>query len=95
MLSADISGIETVEKLLVGIVGRYIVLNLPFQAVQQYGEVRGVHFKHEADKCGFKGLRVPILSVKIGNELLLRKRETAAGHYFGVYLVEFPVTGYH
>ena len=87
MLSADISGIETVEKLLAGSVGRYIVLNLTFQAVQEYGIVCSVHFKYEADKCGFKGLRVPVLSVKTGNELLLLKRETASGHYFSVYLV--------
>ena len=95
MLSADISGIETVKKLLAGAVSRDVALNLPFQAVQQYGEVRGVRFKHEADKCGFKGLRVPVLSVKIRNELLLLKRETAAGYYFGVYFVELPVAGYH
>ena len=95
MLSADISGIETVEKLLAGVVSRDVAFNLTFQAVQQYGEVRGVHFKHETDKCGFKGLRVSVLSVKIGNELLLLKRETVSGHYSGVYLVEFPVAGYH
>ena len=95
MLSADMFNIETVEKLPAGVVSRDVAFNLTFQAVQQYGEVRGVHFKHEADKCRLKGLRVPVLSVKIGNELLLLKRETASGHYFGVYLVEFPVAGYH
>ena len=95
MLSADISGIETVEKLPAGVVSRDVVFNLTFQAVQQYGEVCGAHFKHEADKCRLKGLCVPVLSVKIGNELLLLKRETAAGYYLGIYLVEFPVAGYH
>ena len=95
MLSADISGIETVEKLPAGVVSRDVAFNLTFQAVQQYGEVRGVHFKHEADKCRLKGLRVSVFSVKIRDELLLLKRETAAGHYFGVYLIEFPVAGYH
>jgi len=95
MLSADISGIKTVEKLPAGIVSRDVAFNLTFQAVQQYGEVRSVHFKHEADKCRLKSLRVPVLSVKIGNELLLLKRETVSGHYSGVYLVEFPVAGYH
>ena len=95
MLSADIFGIETVKKLLAGIVSRDVALNLTFQTVQEYGIVCGVHFKHEADKCRLKGLRVSVLSVKIGNELLFLKRETATGHYFGVYLVEFAVAGYH
>ena len=34
MLSADISGIETVEKLLAGAVSRDVAFNLTFQAVQ-------------------------------------------------------------
>ena len=95
MPSADVFGIETVEKLPAGVVSRDVALNLTFQTVQQYGEVCGVHFKHEADECRLKGLRVPVLFIEIGNELLFLKGETAAGHYFGIYLVEFPVVGYH
>ena len=95
MLSADISGIETVKKLLAGAVSRDVALNLPFQAVQQYGKVRTLRFKHEADKCLFKGLCVFILFVKVMNELLLLKREAVTGCYFRICLVEFPVAGYH
>ena len=95
MLPADMFNIETVEKLLAGVVSRDVAFNLTFQAVQQYGKVRTLRFKHEADNCLFKGLCVFILFVKVMNELLLLKREAVTGCYFRICLVEFPVAGYH
>lgn len=90
MLSADIFGIETVKKLPAGVVSRDVAFNLTFQAVQQYGEVRGVHFKHEADKCRLKGLRVPVLSVKSEMNCCFSKEKLPPDIISVYILLSFP-----